>query len=83
LPTITITHEFLNGKKINGTAINPGTNFIHLRFEDNGIGFDPQKLTDRNGIVNMKMRAAKLNGSLDIRSTVGKGTILKLEFYAA
>ncbi len=56
---------------------------LTLTIEDNGIGFDPQKLTDRNGIVNMKMRAAKLNGSLDIQSTVGKGTILKLEFYAA
>ena len=39
-PTITITHEFLNGKKINGAAINPGTNYIQLRFEDNGIGFE-------------------------------------------
>ena len=39
-PDINITHQFLNEKKINGSAINADTNYVQLRFEDNGIGFD-------------------------------------------
>jgi signal transduction histidine kinase len=55
---------------------------LTLTIEDDGIGFDPTKLRNRNGIVNMKARAVKLHGSLDIQSEVGKGTMLKLEFNA-
>ena len=39
-PDITITHEFVPAKKTNGSLVNTGTNYIQLRFEDNGIGFD-------------------------------------------
>ena len=39
-PAINITHQFLNEGKINGSAMNAGTKYIQLRFEDNGIGFD-------------------------------------------
>ena len=39
-PKISITHEFLPAKKINGSVMSAGTNYIQLRFEDNGIGFN-------------------------------------------
>ena len=39
-PAIVITHEFLTEKKMNGFPVTPGTNYVQLRFEDNGIGFE-------------------------------------------
>ncbi len=56
---------------------------ILLTVEDNGVGFDPNLTTDRNGIRNLKARASSLNGVIDIRSGSGKGTSIKLEFPVA
>jgi two-component sensor histidine kinase/streptogramin lyase len=47
---------------------------------DDGVGFDPQKLTNRNGISNMKNRAKKLNGKLTVKSELGRGTTVRLDF---
>jgi two-component system, NarL family, nitrate/nitrite sensor histidine kinase NarX len=52
--------------------------------EDNGQGFDPQKhlLNTQNGrhfgIKIMKARAARIGGSLEIRSSIGNGTRVSL-----
>jgi signal transduction histidine kinase/ligand-binding sensor domain-containing protein len=52
----------------------------YLTIEDDGIGFDQYAPTDRNGIRNLKERARTLKGKLDIESSPGKGTIIRLEF---
>ena len=49
---------------------------IEMEVSDDGIGFDTESILKKGGIgmTNMKERAAKLGGSLEISSTPGKGT---------
>lgn len=49
-------------------------NVLTLEIHDNGTGFDLQKVKLGNGLNNMKERAELLNGRLEIRSEVSKGT---------
>jgi ligand-binding sensor domain-containing protein/two-component sensor histidine kinase len=53
---------------------------VFLRVKDNGIGFDPNATTERNGIRNLKDRARSLKGVIDIQSAEGKGTSILLQF---
>jgi len=45
---------------------------------DDGKGFNPDALTSRNGIKNMKLRAGQINSVIEIKSTPGKGTEIRL-----
>ncbi len=45
---------------------------------DNGKGFDPDALTNRNGIKNLKARAKQINACLQIHSSPGNGTEIRL-----
>ncbi len=47
---------------------------IVFEIKDNGIGFDANAESQRNGLKNMKMRADKIEATLNIYSTIGKGT---------
>jgi signal transduction histidine kinase len=51
-----------------------------LFISDNGVGFDPQQSTFRNGLKNMTSRATKLKGKLKIDSAVEEGTRILLTF---
>jgi signal transduction histidine kinase len=53
---------------------------LALTINDNGVGFDMTRYSDRNGISNLKERGKKLNGKLEIHSTPGNGTTINLEF---
>ncbi len=59
-----------------------GDNVIVVRIADNGVGFDLDAVqTDYDkrssfGMVNMRERAELLDGTLDIQSAVGRGTII-------
>ncbi len=53
-------------------------NIFCLQVEDNGIGFDPDKPTNRNGIKNMEKRSRMLGGILSIGKPPQGGT--KMEF---
>jgi signal transduction histidine kinase len=55
---------------------------IFMTIEDDGVGFDPNHPSDRNGLKNLKARAASLKGTLHILSQPGKGTRLELTFPA-
>lgn len=61
-----------------------GVEIIHknlvLFVKDDGIGFEIDKRSDRNGIRNMKERSKKLNGKLEITSALNKGTTIHLIF---
>lgn len=46
---------------------------------DNGIGFDPDIETNRNGIRNMKQRASQIKGKFIINSSKEKGTEIILQ----
>ncbi len=51
-----------------------------VRITDNGVGFDMENIDEGYdergsfGMVNMKERAALLDGTLEIQSTPGRGT---------
>jgi signal transduction histidine kinase len=52
---------------------------LHIKIEDDGNGFDLEKLvTWGNGLANMRKRIEELEGSFDINSQVGKGTVIEL-----
>ena len=51
---------------------------FYLAVKDDGIGFDPLELTDRNGIRNIKERVERWHGSLLIQSEVKEGTFVEL-----
>ncbi|MFT3783374.1 MAG: two-component regulator propeller domain-containing protein [Nibricoccus sp.] len=44
--------------------------------QDDGVGFEPslKEHSERNGLINMRMRAAELGGSITIESRPGAGT---------
>ncbi len=58
---------FIKNKIINCTII------------DDGIGFDATQATERNGLLNMKLRAEQLKGKFTIISTLNKGTTIKVQ----
>jgi ligand-binding sensor domain-containing protein/two-component sensor histidine kinase len=51
---------------------------IFLEINDNGIGFDIHKTTQRNGIKNIRERTKKLHGEIDIISKIGEGTKIRV-----
>ena len=53
---------------------------LQILVADNGKGFEPGSLADgrRNGLGNMRRRAAAMNATLDVQSTPGKGTKVAL-----
>lgn len=50
------------------------TNTIKMTLKDNGTGFDSAIAGNGIGLKNIKSRIKKLNGSMKIKSTLGKGT---------
>lgn len=52
---------------------------LHIKIEDNGIGFDLENIRHLgNGLINMRKRIEELIGRFDIKSEVGKGTLIEL-----
>ncbi|HKF58146.1 MAG TPA: ATP-binding protein, partial [Blastocatellia bacterium] len=51
---------------------------LELTVRDNGSGFDPERAADGNGLANMKRRATRLGGTLEIRSSPIQGTSVRL-----
>jgi signal transduction histidine kinase len=51
---------------------------LELCIHDYGTGFDEGSVTRGNGLKNMRARAVKLGGSLQIESTPDKGTLVVL-----
>ena len=54
---------------------------LMLTVEDNGKGFDPEKVKDFNGIglENMHSRVVYLQGTMEVDSQLGKGTSIHVE----
>ncbi len=54
---------------------------VTLLIKDDGVGFEKGKESNGVGLRNIESRAALFNGKIDIDSTPGKGTILKVDFF--
>ncbi len=56
-------------------------NQLVLSIEDNGNGFDKQKIADKKtlGILGMKERTAMIDGEYEISTTPGKGTLVTVK----
>lgn len=52
--------------------------YIDVEITDNGIGFDWQKESSRNGIKNMEERAKQINAQFSIKSNHQEGTSIRL-----
>lgn len=59
-------------------SITGSQNNLTMIIRDNGKGFDTEKLTNGNGIKNMKKRAIEIGAKLLIESEPGTGTTLQL-----
>jgi signal transduction histidine kinase len=54
-------------------------NGIHLTLADNGCGFDDNEIRKGQGINNIITRTKRINGTIDIDSEKGKGTVVGLK----
>ena len=52
---------------------------IAFTVQDNGCGFDPEKITQGMGLENIRTRIAAYNGTLDIDSREGEGTEINID----
>ena len=52
--------------------------WLELSVTDNGRGFDPERVCDGNGLVNMRQRAERIGGSFTVAPGPGQGAAIKL-----
>ncbi|RYM33869.1 hypothetical protein ERX46_07855 [Brumimicrobium glaciale] len=55
-------------------------NVIIFTVKDNGVGFDLSSIKHGFGLQNMKTRSEEINAIYELKSEVGKGTQIKIEF---
>lgn len=51
---------------------------LNLVINDNGVGFDTTRLTNRNGISNIKTRVGRWKGTVNLHSQTGIGTSINI-----
>lgn len=66
-------------KKVN-IEISINKNYININIEDDGIGFDVKNMNSSKsfGLSSLKERVYLVEGTIDIISKIGKGTIIKV-----
>jgi signal transduction histidine kinase len=81
-----ITQEAINNSIKHSEAkdveikITANQNFVILKINDNGKGFESNKNNFKgNGISNIKERVELLNGEYEILSSIGKGTAINIK----
>ncbi|MFQ5584987.1 MAG: sensor histidine kinase, partial [Calditrichia bacterium] len=53
---------------------------LHLAVQDDGIGFDPEQASHRNGLKNIKKRTEEMGGNWEVKAVPGKGARWRIEF---
>jgi two-component system, NarL family, sensor kinase len=61
------------------SLFNRDDKMLHLIFQDDGIGFDYNKLMSGMGIQNVQARAAQLGGTLEFDTAPDRGTVITLD----
>lgn len=70
--------KYANCSKLKIRVLKKG-GVLRLLIADNGIGFETGQITgDGNGLVNMRRRAEKIGGRIEIKSVIGGGTTVEL-----
>ncbi|MEZ4862606.1 MAG: Clp protease N-terminal domain-containing protein [Caldilineaceae bacterium] len=54
-------------------------NRIRLEIQDNGQGFDPSQSPKGMGLANLRARAVRIQGQVEIQSTPGAGTVVRID----
>jgi signal transduction histidine kinase len=72
--------KYSSAKKVMLEASLPEDDRLELRLIDNGKGFDMEHINRGHGLDNMHIRAQRINGRLSIKSELGKGTQIILNF---
>jgi PAS domain S-box-containing protein len=54
-------------------------NIVNVVIEDNGKGFDQTKKANGIGLKNMIFRAQSINGIIEVKSAIGKGTMIHVK----
>jgi signal transduction histidine kinase len=70
-----------NGERID-VRLEADDGRLLLEIADDGVGFDPDAVALRSrrlGLTSMEERAARVGGTLEIRSAPGAGTTVRLE----
>ncbi len=70
-----LKHSGCTAMRVSVTRYN---NQLELLISDNGKGFDKQAPSSRNGMKNLQKRAGEINGTIEVISQPGQGTIIKL-----
>lgn len=73
----TIKYAQANVLTITVDAVNKDV--LKIKIQDDGIGFDTQKVQYSFGLKNMESRVKSLNGQFELKSVPGNGTTLNLE----
>ena len=76
LITNTLKHAKAKNVEIH---VNIHNNILQLLFEDNGIGFDKGKTPSGIGLQNIKSRLEALHATMNIDSTINRGTAVTIE----
>lgn len=53
-------------------------NFLCIIVEDDGVGFNAEEITYRNGVANIRKRVKKWNGKIQINSKINEGTRVEI-----
>ncbi|MDD3310786.1 histidine kinase [Pseudodesulfovibrio sp.] len=53
---------------------------LNLFIEDDGVGFDPARITHGNGLINIRERTRAFNGEVSIDAMAGKGCCIIASF---
>lgn len=75
---ITNTLKHANASEIR-LEINSDDEEINLIYEENGIGFDVNQLTDGLGLQSMRLRIERYSGTLTVDSKIGVGSTFIIE----
>jgi len=76
---ITNLSKHANATEVEITLTEKGS-IVQMKITDNGVGFDPDKIKNGNGIKNIRYRAEQINGEVELITDEGTGTTWSFTF---